>query len=543
MARSPWLGVLLLSLATAAACAPSTPPAVAPEHGPVQGPIAASTSPDSSAVVAAPTRATRRTAQRTLAETDAALRLEADSAADALILDQLKAAAPVPDEENGAWERRHGGPNVGTARAVPTAPVSFDIEVESYASHERVQYYLDFFQGTARERFGIWLQRMPRYEPMIRQKLQEYGLPGDLVYLALIESGYSSHAVSRAKAVGMWQFMKGTARLYGLRVDYWVDERRDPYKATDAAARHLKDLYRMFGSHYLAAAAYNAGAGRVSRGLARMGSGGAPADDSEEELEETPDDTYFRLAGTPYLHRETRDYVPKLIAAAMIAKEPERYGFAQPEPLTEPFTWDSIEVDGGVRLAAIAALAGTTAAELRELNPQFIRQITPPGGPSWVRVPAGTGAAAAAAYAAAPPERATFRYHTVRRGETARTIARRYGVRMTDLAEANPGAIRKGRVARGHRLLIPVPVAGKARAAGATKATAKATTKAARTTSPKPASRNARRPGGRTHVVNRGDTLTEIAERYGVSVARLKAANGLRTSRIVAGSKLTIPAR
>ena len=140
------------------------------------------------------------------------------------------------------------------------------------------------------------------------------------MYLALIESGFSNTATSRAKAVGMWQFMKGTAKCYGLRVDSWVDERRDPYRATDAAARHLKDLNERFGSVYLAAAAYNAGAGKVSRGLRRL-----PDDEDADSI--NSDATFFRLYDTKLLRRETKDYVPKLIAAARIAKEPARYGF------------------------------------------------------------------------------------------------------------------------------------------------------------------------------------------------------------------------
>ncbi len=155
---------------------------------------------------------------------------------------------------------------------------------------------------------------MPRYEGMIRERFQKEGLPADLVYLALIESGFSNTATSRARAVGMWQFMKGTAKLYGLRVDSWVDERRDPYRSTDAAARHLRDLTRRFGSLYLAAAAYNAGAGKVSRGLGRL-----PDDDADSV---NTDATFFRLYDTKLLRRETKDYVPKLIAAALIAKEP-----------------------------------------------------------------------------------------------------------------------------------------------------------------------------------------------------------------------------
>ena len=188
-------------------------------------------------------------------ELAAELRLAADSAADEAVLEALDDARPADDDAE---------------EPLPATPVSWDIDVDTYHDHDRVQYYLDFFQGKGRERMGIWLTRMPRYEGMIRARLQEQGLPGDLMYLALIESGFSNSATSRAKAVGMWQFMKGTAKGYGLRVDSWVDERRDPYRATAAAARHLRNLNDRFGSLYLAAAAYNAGAGKVSRGVRRL---------------------------------------------------------------------------------------------------------------------------------------------------------------------------------------------------------------------------------------------------------------------------------
>src|SRR5688572_13896217 len=148
--------------------------------------------------------------------------------------------------------------------------IRWDIDVRSFASHPRVQYYLGYFRGVSRTGMGVFLSRGARYEPMIRRRFEAEGLPGDLGYLALVESGYSNDAVSRSHAVGMWQFMKGTARGYGMRIDTWVDERRDPVKATDAAARHLRYLRERFGSLYLAAAAYNAGAGKVSRSLGKL---------------------------------------------------------------------------------------------------------------------------------------------------------------------------------------------------------------------------------------------------------------------------------
>jgi membrane-bound lytic murein transglycosylase D len=364
--------------------------------------------------------------------------VDPDSAADARILEQLATAHPEPQDtgnEEGAAEAVPGGAN-----AAATAEVTYDIDVSTYGSHARVQYYLDFFQGPARERFSIWLQRMPRYEVMIRGKLRENGVPEDMVYLALIESGFSNSAVSRARATGMWQFMKGTGKLYGLRVDSWVDERRDPIRSTDAAARHLADLRDRFGSMYLAAAAYNAGAGKVNRGLRRLG-------DDEDEEEENPDATFFRLYDTRFLRRETKDYVPKLIAAALIAKQPERYGFERPSGIAA-MAYDSIIVPDATGLDVLARLADTSIAALRELNPHFIRLVTPPRKQAVVRVPLGTGDLVTARYAALEPRsRVSFVEHTIARRETLAGIARSYRVSTRLIADANPG-IRTNRLPR-----------------------------------------------------------------------------------------------
>jgi membrane-bound lytic murein transglycosylase D len=346
-------------------------------------------------------------------ELAAELHEAADSAADEEVLDALADAQPTEEEAKGADAAIAGDDNRQLAEAV-----TWDIDVETYNSHHRVQWYLDFFQGKGRERMGIWLNRMQRYEPMIRERLGRENLPGDLVYLALIESGFSNTATSRAKAVGMWQFMKGTAKFYDLRVDSWVDERRDPFKATDAAARHLSDLNERFGSLYLAAAAYNAGGGRVSRGLRKL----------RPDPEATnADAAFFRLYDTRLLRRETKDYVPKLIAAALIAKEPARYGLTV-EP-AEPLVYDSIVVPTMTGLDVIARLADTTVAAIRELNPQFLRLATPPATASVVRLPTGRGPTTVAAYAELPPEkRVTFVEHFVRSGEPMGGIARKYRV-------------------------------------------------------------------------------------------------------------------
>src|SRR5213080_2055690 len=264
-------------------------------------------------------------AARTVDSLGAAIaRVEQDSAADQQVLDSLHqtlpradstrprhdsaTAPPVKGEEVEREAVRLFGPEgKAVIGAAPPPEPTFDIDVSSFAMNHRVLQYLEFFRLDSRDRFEIWLARLGRYEGMIRDRLRAKRLPEDLVYLSLIESGFSNTAVSRAKAVGMWQFMASTARLYGLTVDPWVDERRDPYKATEAAVNYLADLRERLGSVYLAAAAYNAGVGRIERGIGRLpgggrgGSGGDP--DSVSDL------TFFQLADRRYLRRETRDYV------------------------------------------------------------------------------------------------------------------------------------------------------------------------------------------------------------------------------------------
>ena len=488
----------------------------------------------------------------------------ADSAADEAVLEALAEAAPTEDEARDADATIAGDDSETLADAV-----TWDIDVETYNTHHRVQWYLDFFQGKGRERMGIWLNRMQRYEPMIRERLAREGMPGDLVYLALIESGFSNTATSRAKAVGMWQFMKGTAKYYDLRVDSWVDERRDPFKATDAAVRHLRDLNQRFGSLYLAAAAYNAGSGRVSRGLRRL----------RPDPEETnADAAFFRLYDTRLLRRETKDYVPKLIAAALIAKEPARYGFTV-EP-AEPMAYDSIVVPTMTGLDVIARLADTTVAAVRELNPQFLRLATPPATASVVRLPPGRGPVTVASYAELPPEkRVTFVEHYVARGETMGGIARKYRVSSRLLQEANP-RVSPRRLRIGQRLVVPTggaisgsvarrmsdpkPAAGTntsgyhrvkwgetlseiADEYGVSQRELKAWNKLDANGGIRAGQRLRVAPSSgassaRTHVVRWGDTLSELAKRYGVSVAELRRANGMSArSTLRAGESLKIP--
>jgi membrane-bound lytic murein transglycosylase D len=435
--------------------------------------------------------------------------------------------------------------------------VRWDIDVQTFAAHPRVQYYLNYFQGVSRAGMLVFLERGARYEAMIRQRFEAEGLPGDLGYLALIESGYSNDAVSRAHAVGMWQFMRGTGRGYGLRIDTWVDERRDPMKATDAAARHLRHLRDRFGSLYLAAAAYNAGGGKVSRSLGKLQwdlpdhpetdtlvqtveveSAGAEeelveeaeasTDETEVAVESTTmtsDAAFFRLASTDLLATETQDYVPKLIAAAVIAKQPERFGITPPVPA--PFTYDSLVVTASTGLDVIARLAEVSVAEIRELNPQYLRLATPPRTEAVIRLPAGTGDKVAEGYAALPPSaRVRFLTHVVRRGERLTRIAARYHLPTKEILAANP-RISPSRLRAGSRLVIPavaVPSALAIRATG------------------KALGRGVHRTRVATHRVRPGETLIGIARRYRVTLRALRRVNALPVEyTLKAGKRLRIP--
>ena len=453
---------------------------------------------------------------------------EAVTAADAEVLDGL--ASSGPDER--------------TVPAFDGSSVRWDIDVRSYAGHPRVQYYLRYFQSSARSRMDVFLERGARYEPIIRERFEAEGLPGDLGYLALIESGYSSEAVSRSYAVGMWQFMRGTGQGYGLRVDTWVDERRDPMKATAAAARHLRDLRRRFGSLYLAAAAYNAGAGKVSRSLGKLtwdtlavaedsAEVMADAEAAEEVVAEpaaevmaaTSDAAFFRLAGTDLLAAETQDYVPKLIAAAIVAKQPERFGFAA--PTSERFAYDSIVVTETTGLDVIAGLADATVDDIRQLNLQYLRLATPPRSTATIRLPVGTGETVARRYAELPAsKRVRFLTHEVRRRETLSTVAARFRVPASDIRAANPKKVRGTRLKAGTRLVIPtaaIPSALAMRAVGA------------------PAGHRAAL-AARTHRVRRGETLSGIAVRYRVSLRALRRVNAIRNDDYLrAGMRLRIP--
>lgn len=415
------------------------------------------------------------------------------------------------------------GARTATVERDASEGVAWDIDV-SYADRTRVEHYVERFAGTARAPFTRWLERGTRFEPMIREKLLAAGMPEDLYYLALVESGFDYHAYSRAAAVGMWQFMASTARGVGLRVDWWVDERRDPVKATDAAIRYLASLKKQFGgSMYLAAAAYNGGSGRVSRGLAQH----ASALDGVEG-----DDRFFALAETGYLRAETREYVPQLIAAALVGKYPGRYGI-DIDPLP-PFAYDSVTVPGGTPLAAVAAASGIELEEVRDLNPQFLRGMTPLGEKAVVRVPVGRGIAFDLRFdELAEAERVAViaREKTKDRGRLS-VMAAAHGYTEKQLAWYNPGLRRasNGLLIGGQTVIIPsrATVAGALDVADPSVERYGTTTVAARKAAPQ------------THKVVAGESLSVIARRYKLTVAKLKQLNGLRSDRIRVGQKLVV---
>lgn len=365
------------------------------------------------------------------------------------------AAAGGPDKENAPVSTTASGFVREASAAVSGA--SWDIPVVRNASVER---FIGIFTGGQQDRMALYLKRSGRYEGMIRGKLRERGMPEDLLYLSMIESGFNPTARSHASAVGLWQFIEDTGTRYGLRVDGYVDERRHPEKSTDAALDYLEDLHEQFGSWYLAAAAYNTGEGRVARVMRQV-----------TGKERGKDADFWRIRSR--LPRETREYVPLMVAAALIGKEPAKYGL-DGVARWMPVEHDEVQVPGGTRLKTVAEAVGVTENEVKRLNPHLVRSMTPPGKKAYaVRVPEGRAERFAASFpevqrravqlaareaaeerAAAARRAASVRRHTVRNGESLWTIARRYDTTVKKVQAANRLGSRS-RIRPGQRLVIP----------------------------------------------------------------------------------------
>jgi membrane-bound lytic murein transglycosylase D len=301
-----------------------------------------------------------------------------------------------------------------------------------------VEQNIAFFQGRGRHHMERWLEVSGKYYPLLKKILREEGLPEELVYLSMVESGINPLARSWARAVGMWQFVKGTGRLYGLRSNFWFDERRDFEKATRAMARHIKDLHDEFGDWYLALSAYNSGAGRIYRGIRRSGS-----TDFWEMRRKLP--------------RETRNYVPQYIAVTIIGLRPEEYGFQGIKP-ADPLAFDLVGVNDCIDLETLARCAGTDAWTLRELNPELVQWCTPPGTKGYaLRIPVGTSGRFKSNYAAIPADqKKDWIVHVIRRGETVGSIAKKYGV-STDLIQGANRLAAGKKLGVGKTVVIPVP--------------------------------------------------------------------------------------
>ena len=376
--------------------------------------------------------------------------------------------------------------------------IEFDFVLDARET-QAMENYFKLYTHRHRNNFQTWLKRSEMYLPYIKEVFQERGLPEDLIYLPFAESGFNARAYSRAGAAGVWQFMPGTGRLYGLRVDWWIDERRNPFLSTHAAADYLEKLYGDFGCWYLALAAYNAGEGRVGRAMQRSGH-----------------ENYFDLITGPYLARETRNYVPKFLAILKILRNLEELDF-------EPIDWDrapdykEIQVPAGTDLIALARASGLDLGEFKEYNPAFRREVSPSDSSVKAMLPE-SKAMAAQEFLESPEAKRYAGYHRyqVRRGDSWWRISNRFGIPVSVLKQTNNTS---SNILRPGQYVI-VPASGSSHASASTQD-------------------YAQRRGN--YTVQRGDTLWDISRKFNVEMQTLIAANGLSSNTIRPGQKLYIP--
>ncbi len=391
-----------------------------------------------------------------------------------------------------------------------------------------IDKFIHYFQTRGRDRFELYLSRSGKYVGMMQKILARYGLPEDLVYVALIESGFSPKAYSVARAAGPWQFISGTGRRYGLRIDWWADERRDPEKSTHAAASYLRDLYGMFESWPLATAAYNAGEGKIQKAVARYKS-----------------DDFSELIRHRYLKQETKDYVPKMLAALTIAKDPDKYGFVD-VAYEAPLDLRTVTVPGGTDLAAVANLLEVPVESIRDWNPELRRFCTPPNQEQYdLRLSVDAARIAEERMEEIQARtKITFLQHNVRKGETLRTLADRYKTTVPVLKELN--GLKRDSVRRNARLVIPVTGLMETEAVPGTEISPDHLTMAhmrVEERGRRSRVKRARRtdPGGAV-IVRKGDTLGRIAKQHGVRMEELADANDLKpTSTLKVGARLVLP--
>ena len=394
-------------------------------------------------------------------------------------------------------------------RRILSEKSGLDFDLDLFESKE-VERYFAYYTGPARETFARWLKRAEAHLPNVRESLVKNGLPQDLAMLPFAESGYNCSAYSWAGAGGMWQFMPYTGRKYGLTVDWWIDERRDPGMATEAAGKYLAALNDMFGDWYLALAAYNAGEGKISRALA-----GTDTDDFLDLVSRNN-----RLSRRARLKPETQNYVPKFIAITKIFQNLEALGF-------EPVRWDAaprletVSVAGGTDLLALAKSGGLTWDEFHLLNPAFRRQVSPPDRHVNVHIPADK-LAPMLAYLEAPDQRPNegFITHQVKKGESLRAVARHYRVPQEVLCQINGDAAQA--LKPGQCIKIPASSTGEAM--------------------PERLRRGRRQASRATYLVRPSDNVWSISKKHHISVKTLLSANGLSSSKsIKPGMRLSIP--
>lgn len=387
-----------------------------------------------------------------------------------------------------------------TYEAVEDAQKSVKVGIPIPMDNKAVLTYVNLYQTKLKDWFERTLVRGEPYIPQIKKIFKDEGVPPDLVYLAIVESGFRTHAVSRARAVGPWQFIAGTARHYGLKVNFWEDQRLDPLMGARAAARYLSTLYGMFHNWELALAAYNAGEARVLRGLRRH-----------------PGATFWDLKSYRLLRRETREYVPAILAAILIATNPKAYGFDIPADPPPPSAAVTIKNPTDVRV--LAKCANESVEQLRAMNPSLRRYITPPYAYA-LRIPADRLDTFEAKYTKIPPEdRVKVDIHIVRSGESLWSIGRHYGVPYSAICIAN--RLRSNMLHRGQRLVIPIGMAARDPSLYSV----------------------GRRSSGRRHTfyrVRRGDSLYLISLRAGVSVSAIKSLNNLHSNLIHPGQRLKL---
>ncbi len=418
-------------------------------------------------------------------------------------LDELSASDPE-QFKNGIWHDDE------LRKIVQKIALRCDVPIDY---NEQVKKAIYFFQTVKRKEMEKWMRRSGRFLPLIHDILEEEDLPLDMAYLAMIESGFSARAYSRARASGLWQFIYSTGRLYGLDRTQWLDERRDPVKATKAAVQHLKDLYKMYNDWRLVMAAYNCGPTRVTR-QHRAGN-----------------DDFWTMT----LPRETRNYVPSFMAAVVISKAPELFGFDNIE--TEaPMSFDVVNAPPYMSLSDAAACAGVTLDDIKELNTELLRDRTPAGKEDYaLRIPAGTRGRFVTELAKIPrdkyipPQVSTYR---VRRGDTLSQIAERFRVSVSNLMAVN-GISNPRRLRAGQQLKIP----GKSGGSSSSTASASAVTRQVSSSEVEEA-----RDDTFTYTVRRNDSLWLIANRNNTTISMLQALNGLgRSSKIVPGQKILVP--